>query len=70
MHPLKNQRHEPAIMREDRLRGFIQEVFYNIDAITAHHQRMLNALFERQREQHPLVHSIADIVLDSMLLGS
>lgn len=28
------------------------------------HEHMLEALFERQREQHPLVQSVADIVLE------
>ncbi|PFH52993.1 hypothetical protein AMATHDRAFT_45896 [Amanita thiersii Skay4041] len=29
--------------------------------------RMLDALFQRQREQHPLVQSVADIILDTVL---
>lgn len=48
-----------------KLQGFINEVFYNLDEILDHHRKLLDALFERQREQHPLVQSIADIVLDS-----
>lgn len=34
--------------------------------ILAHHQRMLGALYARQREQFPLVQSLTDIILDSM----
>lgn len=48
-----------------KLEGFISEVFYNLDDILAHHRRFLDALFERQREQHPLIISIIDIVFDS-----
>ena len=48
----------------DRMEGFIYEVFCNVDQILAHHQRLLDALFKRQREQHPLLQSIADIILE------
>ncbi|KAI0661715.1 hypothetical protein C8Q70DRAFT_673507 [Cubamyces menziesii] len=53
---------------QHRVKGFIQEVFFNIDNILAHHQRLLAALFARQREQHPLIQSLSDIVLDNSLL--
>lgn len=47
------------------MKGFIKEVFGNLPTILAHHERMLGSLFARQRDQHPLIQSIADIVLDS-----
>ena len=50
---------------QERLKGFVSEVFYNLNKILVHHRRMLDALFARQREQHPLIQSVADIVLDS-----
>ncbi|KAH9949942.1 hypothetical protein B0H21DRAFT_725350 [Amylocystis lapponica] len=53
---------------KQRLHAFISEVFFNLDQILAHHQRMLGALFERQRDQHPLIQSIADIILDTSFL--
>ena len=56
---------DPPIINPDHLRPFISEVFGNIHAISSHHHRMLAALFSRQREQHPLVQSVADIILDS-----
>ncbi|TFK47790.1 hypothetical protein OE88DRAFT_1705430 [Heliocybe sulcata] len=59
---------DPPIIPRDRLRGFIKEVFYNLDEILAHHQRMLGALYKRQTEQHPIVQSVADIILDTCLL--
>lgn len=52
---------------QHRLAGFISEVFANLDKIQAHHQQLRDALFARQREQHPLVQSIADIILASIL---
>ncbi|KAI0694624.1 hypothetical protein BC835DRAFT_1274268 [Cytidiella melzeri] len=52
---------------QSRVPGFVAEVFYNSNQILAHHRRMLDALFERQREQHPLIQSVADIVLDTCL---
>ncbi|KAF7330530.1 hypothetical protein MVEN_02492700 [Mycena venus] len=57
----------PPIIRETFLNKFINEVFGNLDQVVAHHQRMLGALFARQREQHPLVQSISDIILDTAL---
>lgn len=40
-------------------------VFWNLNQIRVRHERMLVALFERQREQHPIVQSVADIILES-----
>lgn len=57
----------PPIIAPNLIQGFIAEVFGNLNQIIAHHERMLGALFARQREQHPLVQSIADIVLDTVL---
>ncbi|KAI0303762.1 hypothetical protein B0F90DRAFT_1816034 [Multifurca ochricompacta] len=56
------------IMTEEKGRVFVSEVFWNLKNILAHHQRMLGSLLSRQRDQHPLVQSIADIVLDNALL--
>lgn len=55
----------PPILREPRLSAFINEVFGNLAEIVTYHQRLLAALFARQREQHPLIQSVADIFLDS-----
>jgi hypothetical protein len=57
------------VILEDRLSGFISDVFWNIDRILSRHKRMLSELFERQRDQHPLIQSIADIVLDGTSIG-
>ncbi|KAI0058174.1 hypothetical protein BV25DRAFT_1891692 [Artomyces pyxidatus] len=66
INPLRNA--EPEVIPRDKLKGFISEVFWNLDKILTHHQRMLGSLFARQREQHPLVQSVADIILDNALL--
>lgn len=50
---------------QQRLRGYVSEVFYNLDDILAHHKRMLERLFELQREQHPLITNFASIILDT-----
>ncbi len=44
---------------------FIYDVFANLSEILGYHQRMLDALFQRQREQHPLIQSVADVILES-----
>ena len=54
-------------MPEEKAVKFVSEVFWNLDEILAHHRRMLGSLFSRQRDQHPLVQSVADIILDSGL---
>lgn len=51
-------------MSEAEGKTFIAEVFWNLGKLLGHHQRMLESLLARQRDQHPLVQSIADIILD------
>lgn len=55
----------PPIIKKDTLDLFINDVFGNLDQILALHKKLLGALFERQREQHPIIHSVADIILNS-----
>jgi RHO1 GDP-GTP exchange protein 1/2 len=57
----------PVITPETRRRAFRNEIFQNITDIAARHRTSLVALFARQREQHPLISSIADIELDTAL---
>ncbi|EJD49605.1 hypothetical protein AURDEDRAFT_182754 [Auricularia subglabra TFB-10046 SS5] len=58
---------QPPILPEKRLQEFVQTVFNNLQDILAFHQTMLAALFGRQRDQHPIIQGIADIVLDTAL---
>ena len=57
----------PIITPELGLRGFRNEVFQNITDILSRHKMCLRALYDRQKDQHPLVSSIADIELDASL---
>jgi hypothetical protein len=62
------QKANPPIIAEPQLSLFLSEVFGNLTEILAHHKRMLAALFIRQSAQHPLIQSLADIILDSRLI--
>jgi RHO1 GDP-GTP exchange protein 1/2 len=57
----------PPIIDFDKQAQFRDDVFSNFDRILGHEHRLLAALYERQREQHPVITSIADIVLDVAL---
>ncbi|EIW84261.1 hypothetical protein CONPUDRAFT_163433 [Coniophora puteana RWD-64-598 SS2] len=54
----------PPVIAGDRLHAFIKELFYNLGDILAHHKRMLGLLFTRQEEQHPIIQSVTDIILE------
>ena len=60
IHPLRT-----ANVITEKTDEFFHEVFWNLDEVLSFHQRMLASLFERQRDQHPLILSIADIILES-----
>ena len=53
------------IIRPARLAEFIQDVFGNFNELQRLHERMIVTLFNRQQEQHPIIQSLSDIVLDS-----
>lgn len=55
------------IMAKERATTFVSEVFWNLREISTHHRRMLGSLLSRQRDQHPIVQSVADIILDCKL---
>ncbi|KAJ7707684.1 hypothetical protein B0H17DRAFT_1000886 [Mycena rosella] len=58
----------PPIIRESFLNKFINEVFGTLtNWRVAHIPIHVSALFARQREQHPVVQSISDIILDTAL---
>ncbi|KAH7930131.1 hypothetical protein BV22DRAFT_1028615 [Leucogyrophana mollusca] len=61
--PLRSS--SPPVITHDRLRGFVSEVFWNLSQILDHHRRMLASLFARQADQHPLVQSVTDILLET-----
>ncbi|KAI0264429.1 hypothetical protein BC834DRAFT_826441 [Gloeopeniophorella convolvens] len=55
------------IIEKSRRSTVVTQVFGGLDTILTHHRRMLAALFERQREQHPLVQSVTDVILGNVL---
>ncbi|CAG7852613.1 Rho1 guanine nucleotide exchange factor 1 [Serendipita indica DSM 11827] len=57
----------PPIIQNDRLHNFVSEVFWNFEPILEHHQRLLGALYERQREQHPIIQSLSDLIMEAVL---
>ena len=58
------------VFGEGKADEFIQNVFWNLNEVLSFHQRMLGQLFARQRDQHPLVQSVSDIILESKLCSS
>ncbi|XP_006459443.1 hypothetical protein AGABI2DRAFT_201698 [Agaricus bisporus var. bisporus H97] len=61
------RRANPHIIPERRLPGFITDVFGNFHEILNFHQHLLKQLFARQREQHPVLQTVGDIILDQTL---
>lgn len=49
---------------QQRLRGYIAEVFYNLEEILSYHKRMLEKLFELQRNEHPVITNFSPIIFD------
>ncbi|THH06430.1 hypothetical protein EW145_g4099 [Phellinidium pouzarii] len=59
--PLRNAN----VIGEGKTDEFIQYVFWNLNEILSFHQRMLASLFSRQRDQHPLIQSVSDVILET-----
>lgn len=58
---------ERPIIERSRLDIFIDDAFHNYRSILDVHQRLLEALQQRQREQHPRFGMISDLILDAAL---
>ncbi|EIN06223.1 Dbl domain-containing protein [Punctularia strigosozonata HHB-11173 SS5] len=58
---------DPPILPAFRLEPFINDVFHNFKELFHHHKRLLSRLHEIQREQHPMIKSITEAVLDAFL---
>jgi hypothetical protein len=58
---------DPPIIARDRLDNFIRDVFHNFGELHAHHKRLLDQLFEIQREQHPIIRSVTAAMYDAVL---
>ncbi|KAG9123304.1 hypothetical protein FRC07_015127 [Ceratobasidium sp. 392] len=57
----------PIIPNREKLRTFIEEVFFNAQEILSIHLGLRDRLFERQSDQHPIYQSVADIYLKWLL---
>jgi len=55
---------DPPIMTPLDLQEFIQEVFCNILELLECNKRLLEVMYVRQREQHPIIQKVGDIFLD------
>lgn len=58
---------DPPIIPRERLQQFIQDVFLNMDEVVEKCDQFLEALKVRQREEHPLVRNIGDVILSHAL---
>jgi hypothetical protein len=58
---------DPPIIPCNRLDSFIRDVFHNFGEPHAHHKRLLDQLFEIQREEHPIIRSITAPMYDAVL---
>ncbi|KZT25369.1 Dbl-like domain-containing protein [Neolentinus lepideus HHB14362 ss-1] len=58
---------DPPIIPPSRLESFIQDVFHNYRQLLYHHRKLLENLHEIQREQHPVLRSITEAILDAFL---
>jgi hypothetical protein len=58
---------EPPIIPRDRLDQFIEDVYHNYAELYAHHKKLVDALHEIQRDQHPHIRSITAALFDAAL---
>lgn len=57
----------PPIIGKDRLERFIDEVFHNFDELLQHHKKLVEAFHQIQREEHPVIRSVTDPMMDAAL---
>jgi hypothetical protein len=58
---------DPPVIGRDRLDRWIAEVFGNYKEILAVHRNLLHRLTKRQRDQHPVIGSVTDLIFDAIL---
>jgi hypothetical protein len=58
---------DPPIVPPQRLDQFIRDVFHNCGQLLHHHRRLLENLWRTQREEHPVIRSLTDSILDAFL---
>src|SRR5687767_14084050 len=57
----------PPIIPAERLDKFIDDVFHNYDELLQHHRKLVEAFHSVQREQHPVIRSVTDAMMDAAL---
>ena len=58
---------DPPVIPCERLELFIRDVFHNIGESQVRHRRLLDRLFEIQREEHLIIRSITAPMYDVVL---
>ena len=58
---------DPPIIPRERMDTFIGDVFHNFGELHGHHKRLLDQLFEVQREEHPIIRSVTAAMYDAVL---
>ncbi|KZV64681.1 Dbl homology domain-containing protein [Peniophora sp. CONT] len=53
------------IIPRDKVDGFVRTVFHNYVPLRAHHRRLLERLYAIQAKEHPVIHSVTELVLDA-----
>lgn len=57
----------PPIIPRDRLEGFIQDVFHNYKQLYEHHKELVKAFLTIQENQHPIIGSIIEPLMQAAL---
>lgn len=63
--PLKNA--DPPIIPHERLSSFLHDVYHNYQELYHIHRRLLDNLFEIQRDEHPTIRSVTAPLMDTAL---
>jgi hypothetical protein len=58
---------EPPIIPRDRLSTFITDVYHNFGALHLQHRKLLDHLHAIQRDEHPVINSVAAAIFDAAL---
>ncbi|TIC16141.1 hypothetical protein E3Q10_00319 [Wallemia mellicola] len=53
---------------EERRAQFVKDAVFNLSNLVANHKRGLMRIFERQNEEHPLIESVADLILRACII--
>ena len=63
--PLRSM--DPPIISREKVETFIRDVFQNFGELHAHHRRLLDQFITIQREEYPIIRSVATPMRDAVL---